>query len=81
MVALGFASDSGSFDLKRHLSNKRNKEVTKCGEAGERSKGEDERGRFCLLAAQKFRRKKGAGIKLGNCRRSRAPPGILSLPL
>lgn len=37
VVALGFASDSESFDLKRHLSNKRNKEVTKCGEAEERN--------------------------------------------
>lgn len=30
-----FASHNGSFDLKRHLPNKRNKEITKGGEAEE----------------------------------------------
>lgn len=32
-----FASYNESFDFKRHLSNKRNKEVSKGGEAGERN--------------------------------------------
>ncbi|XP_021573416.1 uncharacterized protein LOC110596571 [Carlito syrichta] len=56
------------------------KKLQTAAKRGERSQGEEVGGYFCLLATQKCRCRRGAGVIRGGCPGSSAPPRVLPLP-